>query len=477
MPSNFSSFFCRIALIAFFSLEYACLSSGRAYLGIDIPYLAIIPYNLLGILVSSLCFDMAIRATAKRNGDTLFIRAYAVTILGLGILGAVCWINEGNAPHTLLQGKLAAFCSGTPLIILLNHYFNTTARKRQGLYLGLILAAAELVWLLFRLLVLATVDSLDINHWLAFMSFTMGASAALTLFFKTPARHNDREDQVRHFTPLLRNTLLYMILVGVIFFILDSLLDAIFFRYDSLSNPIPNSVSLYIWITYPFLGMILDQKGLGIKFFLSCLAFCFASPSLLIFTQDSYMYWVIFSLDIIGRHGAFLFMTLALSRYAKIPNMPKICYSFPYIIQHGCYMAVLLFFEIRHPGPVAFMLTSLFLCCTFSYLSSKIHYAMAMVGYDESTERNCVFKGTLNEDDADIRDDCEQRASFSEKHGLSPREAEVFELILTGLSISDMGAVLHISEHTIRSHVHNILRKAECPNRTALISRFFSCQP
>lgn len=49
---------------------------------------------------------------------------------------------------------------------------------------------------------------------------------------------------------------------------------------------------------------------------------------------------------------------------------------------------------------------------------------------------------------------------------LSPREAEVLRLVARGLSNREVGAALHISEHTAANHVRSILRKTGCANRT-----------
>ena len=54
--------------------------------------------------------------------------------------------------------------------------------------------------------------------------------------------------------------------------------------------------------------------------------------------------------------------------------------------------------------------------------------------------------------------------------GLSPREAEILELVAGGLSNREIGAALYISEHTAANHIRNILRKTESANRTEAAS-------
>jgi predicted ATPase/DNA-binding CsgD family transcriptional regulator len=54
--------------------------------------------------------------------------------------------------------------------------------------------------------------------------------------------------------------------------------------------------------------------------------------------------------------------------------------------------------------------------------------------------------------------------------GLSPREAQILELVARGLSNREIGAEVSISEHTAANHVRSILRKTGCANRTEAAS-------
>jgi DNA-binding CsgD family transcriptional regulator/tetratricopeptide (TPR) repeat protein len=54
--------------------------------------------------------------------------------------------------------------------------------------------------------------------------------------------------------------------------------------------------------------------------------------------------------------------------------------------------------------------------------------------------------------------------------GLSPREAQILELVARGLSNREIGESLTISEHTAANHIRSILRKTGCANRTEAAS-------
>ena len=51
---------------------------------------------------------------------------------------------------------------------------------------------------------------------------------------------------------------------------------------------------------------------------------------------------------------------------------------------------------------------------------------------------------------------------------ISPREREVARLVADGLSNKDIADRLHISLGTVKDHVHRILEKTQCANRTKL---------
>lgn len=55
------------------------------------------------------------------------------------------------------------------------------------------------------------------------------------------------------------------------------------------------------------------------------------------------------------------------------------------------------------------------------------------------------------------------------QYGLSDREIEVVALIAQGLANKEIGSRLFISEHTIKDHIKNILRKTDAASRSEII--------
>ena len=66
-----------------------------------------------------------------------------------------------------------------------------------------------------------------------------------------------------------------------------------------------------------------------------------------------------------------------------------------------------------------------------------------------------------------------QSTRSKEKIPLSTRELEVLQLVATGLSNREISETLFISEHTVKSHLKNILSKLHLDNRVQLTSYAF----
>ncbi|MFJ7755900.1 response regulator [Peribacillus muralis] len=72
-----------------------------------------------------------------------------------------------------------------------------------------------------------------------------------------------------------------------------------------------------------------------------------------------------------------------------------------------------------------------------------------------------------------ILKDFPQSTMTKEKTPLSTRELEVLQLVAKGLSNREISETLFISEHTVKSHLKNILSKLHLDNRVQLTSYAF----
>ncbi len=63
---------------------------------------------------------------------------------------------------------------------------------------------------------------------------------------------------------------------------------------------------------------------------------------------------------------------------------------------------------------------------------------------------------------------------FASAHGLTTREREVLGLVVEGRTNQQMADALVVSVGTVKTHVHNIVRKCDAENRADLKELFWS---
>lgn len=54
-------------------------------------------------------------------------------------------------------------------------------------------------------------------------------------------------------------------------------------------------------------------------------------------------------------------------------------------------------------------------------------------------------------------------------HLLTPRETQIFQLLVQNIETNDIARKLHISEKTVRNHISNVIQKIGVTNRTSAI--------
>ena len=64
------------------------------------------------------------------------------------------------------------------------------------------------------------------------------------------------------------------------------------------------------------------------------------------------------------------------------------------------------------------------------------------------------------------------KEEFAQKLGLTKREREILDLLLKDMTNQEISGELVISLGTVKTHVHNILQKAEVTKRTQLMEQF-----
>ena len=63
---------------------------------------------------------------------------------------------------------------------------------------------------------------------------------------------------------------------------------------------------------------------------------------------------------------------------------------------------------------------------------------------------------------------------FAAKYHLSPREREVLAMVIVGKDNRTIAGELFLSEGTVKTHVHNIMKKTDSATRDELKKRFWA---
>ncbi|MEM8846158.1 MAG: response regulator transcription factor [Bacteroidota bacterium] len=112
----------------------------------------------------------------------------------------------------------------------------------------------------------------------------------------------------------------------------------------------------------------------------------------------------------------------------------------------------------------------LFKLSEYSYLSGDLNIeviisVIAIVFFSIGIYIN--KKGLAHKESDAIQINVEQL----DKLGISKREYEVLQHVVTGLSNKEIGEKLHLSESTIKTHVSNLLVKLEVKRRTQAVQK------
>ena len=59
---------------------------------------------------------------------------------------------------------------------------------------------------------------------------------------------------------------------------------------------------------------------------------------------------------------------------------------------------------------------------------------------------------------------------------LTPRQQEILTNVVRGLSNREIASAIHVTEQTVKDHLHNIYARLGVKNRTQLVTRIFRLQ-
>lgn len=392
--------------------------------------------------------------------------------LAFTLVSALLWVGamfQGNA----IFSYGACFWGGTVLPPLLKNFFSRSSSP--GFHMGIAFAFGDFFWLFFYIFPLSE----ELLQCIMLILQLIGGSMAV-LSLLAEQQHKEHAEVINKSDKLTSISIRYLTVIAAIFFLLNAFIDITFYRIHSQAFPIPAQVHLYTWLAYPIAGVLIDKYGCDMRLLLACIGGVILSPTLVAISEGTVVYWLIYVIDLACRGIAQLYLLLVFAHIGRHSPRRGLITAIPYVAMLMAFLGVYRFVE-HFPGTVPVAFWCLFLTTAFSYVSSRIQYALTLSG---------VLKPPTSGDEEDPQEfstftpqkpqkkyeTCREDsiAEFALKYGISLRERDVLCLILEGCDTAAICDQLHISENTLKTHIRQILRKTETRNRNALLVLFFN---
>lgn len=389
--------------------------------------------------------------------------------MALTLISVLLWAG-GMLQGNDIYSYGACFWGSAVLPPLLKNFFSRSLSP--GFHMGIAFAVGDFFWLFLYIFPLSD----DKLQWILLgLQLLGGTMAALCLFQE---QRSDCAEIVRKPDRLTSISLRYLTIIAFIFFLLNAFIDITFYRIHSQVFPIPALVHLYTWLAYPVVGVLLDKYGSDMRLLLVCIGGVILSPTLVVITEGTAVYWIIYVVDLVCRGVAQLYFLLVFAQIGRHSPRRGLIAAIPYVAMLMAFLCVYRFVE-HFPGTVPVAFWCLFLTTAFSYVSSRIQYALTLSGVlkapTDAEESKPEYKNfTVQEPQKAERCRADSVADFALRYGISLRERDVLWLILEGSDTATICDNLHISENTLKTHIRQILRKTETRNRNALLVLFFN---
>ena len=440
-----------------FAVQFVSFLEGRGIGAVPFPFPGIIVGIFCGLLCGGLLFSTRL---GKQYASLWLLSLTAVSVL---LWGNVLRNNDALSCYGACMLGAAVL---PPVLARL-----LAASRSPGLHVGIAFAIGDFFWL-FLYLLPAPPSAKFLQGILLVLQSVGGGLAAFDLWKANRAVPPVPEPELTHQGYRRYESLGYLTAITLVFFILNAFIDIPFYRMHDAAFPIPAQVHLFIWIVYPLTGLFIDKRGADMRLLLVCLGGNILPPTLIAITEGTVLYWFIYTVVLASRSASLLYLLLVFARINRQFQYRKLVIIIPYLAMLAAFMGTSIFVEY-FPGTLHIILWSLFLTAAFSYISSRIQYALTLSNILPS-----VFYNTQSAESDNPpfprKDRREGLARFSAKYGISAREQDVLQLITKGYNTTAICASLHISENTTKTHVRQLLRKTETHNRIALTALFFS---
>lgn len=199
----------------------------------------------------------------------------------------------------------------------------------------------------------------------------------------------------------------------------------------------------------------LNKVPLFIQLFIICISF---AGNIFIFISKKYLYYdrinnLLFPLIILILllsfiyYGARIFINL---KNIKNPDLKKTLKLFALILLFFIPLQIFIVIVIKNPSAIFISRNIFYMTINFGsvILAAKYFFIETPKIYDKIVVRS----------------------NFITKYSITGREKEVVELIISGLSIKEIGVNLGISFKTANNHIHNIYKKTGVSSKIELLN-------
>lgn len=362
---------------------------------------------------------------------------------------------------------LMLFPHGLLLPVVYTLFFRLTPRNRCGFWYGAHVAAGILCFKLSQLGVDMGADG-EIPRRLALLFHLRTALIAIMaaallcslLQLRNQLRQTAPDSRETGGEPGRKGEMARLLAAAALFFVMNGFLQGRLFPFFT-----QNTIDLFpeilaaVALACPLAGLYLDRnprRGARLIMRLCAMLFMLA-PALAVLDMAQHSYRVLLCLLCVAR------FVISLTAVRTMAFLTRDGPYYPAIVSSVAFLQVVsLAGRLLLPDSLRLNSGLVVLCCIVA--------AMLIYG---SLSRVLVDPPPPDAPPPPADDNDSRQALFA-AHQLSQRESEIAAMLIRGASTREMARQLAISEHTVTTHVKNILRKFSLPSRKAFLARFIA---
>lgn len=440
---------------------------------------------LLGVIISAAaltCIERRVISTphaAPFWGGVIAIYIAVIAITAPPTLFWCPWFYEG---FWLIFVQLVIWAMLWPLMYRL--FFLSVPPYSQGFSLGSALATGHAFWAMIILILVEVYPHAPPGSATRYGMLLHCSRSLLSLAFayivwrlfrtlpellsKGQARLADRKQHLKSVgsPDIAASTILLRLLLPLtITCFVNGASYLIILPYFNIKEAYPEYTQLAFLLLFSFTSFLLYRYGNKIlKFlFIGGTLLCLPVPWLLTLPPPGWLYQIVLVASIIGYQIQLFSGMLLTGNLAFRCVFPALSTAALLICVSSAMLAGSLFQSyvqplLPNPPIVTFMV------CTLLCLASipAAYRALHEINMDDNPPVAPALPI--------VRDIAQAINTFSVEYKLSPREKEVLELLIRGLSTGAMADTLHLKENSVRFYIRTLLKKANVNSRIELVS-------